>query len=43
MANIVEQLEEFSALVGDLIELARDDEREQVTEESAWTCWSPRR
>ncbi len=33
VADVVEQLEELSALVGDLIELARDDEREQAPEE----------
>ncbi len=33
VADVVEQLEELSALVGDLIELARDDERQQAPEE----------
>ncbi len=33
VADVVEQLEELSALVGDLIELARDDERQETPEE----------
>ncbi len=33
VADVVEQLEELSALVGDLIELARDDERQEAPEE----------
>ena len=33
VADVVEQLEELSALVGDLIELARDDERRETPEE----------
>jgi two-component system sensor histidine kinase MprB len=33
VADVVEQLEELSALVGDLIELARDDEPQQTPEE----------
>jgi two-component system sensor histidine kinase MprB len=33
VADVVEQLEELSALVGDLIELARDDERREAPEE----------
>ena len=33
VADVVEQLEELSALVGDLIELARDDEHQDAPEE----------
>jgi two-component system sensor histidine kinase MprB len=33
IADVVEQLEELSALVGDLIELARDEERQEAPEE----------